>query len=407
MTTKQIVEAKKWDFSIVSDSTECMNSLLRYADDLKANNLDAAFEPWFKAFNECPKASKAKLYTDGLKIVKGLYKKTKDEKYYDIILKIYDQRAQYFGKDKNYPASYLQGMKALDILTYKTGDEADKTAVQLFEESFKGDAKTVDPAFLQKYILSTVNLYKSGVFNAENVVNNYINAGNVITAIQNSGKTFTGKTDAEKAEKKEKFEASLASAKEQVDQILAQSGDESGLFFSTSELLHQIEPAASSARSLARMNIKKGDSNAAIDYYKQAIELEEENADKAKYYYEMATVQFSLHAFGAAKSSLYSAANLREGWGDPYILLGKVYAAGASSVGNEDWEKKAGYWAAVDKFAKAKAVDETVAAEANQLIGQYSQYFPTKEDLFMHGQKVGDSYTVGGFIGETTKIRAK
>lgn len=445
MTTKQIVEAKKWDFSIVSDSTECMNSLLRYADDLKANNLDAAFEPWFKAFNECPKASKAKLYTDGLKIVKGLYKKTKDEKYYDIILKIYDQRAQYFGKDKNYPASYLQGMKALDILTYKTGDEADKTAVQLFEESFKGDAKTVDPAFLQKYILSTVNLYKSGVFNAENVVNNYINAGNVITAIQNSGKTFTGKTDAEKAEKKEKFEASLASAKEQVDQIFAQSGaadvetlnnvfgpqleankdnvdwlkkvnkflsrskggDESELFFSTSELLHKIEPAASSARGLARMNIKKGDSNAAIDYYKQAIELEEENADKAKYYYEMATVQFSLHAFGAAKSSLYSAANLREGWGDPYILLGKVYAAGASSVGNEDWEKKAGYWAAVDKFAKAKAVDETVAAEANQLIGQYSQYFPTKEDLFMHGQKVGDSYTVGGFIGETTKIRAK
>jgi len=428
-----------------ADSVRCIMNMVQYGDAIKQKDYKSAYEPWLVCFNECPLVKKTNLYIDGVKIAKSLYQSTKDEQYYDLLLKVYDQRMQYFGKDKNYPTSYLKGMKALDILSYKEGDAADKEAIALFDESFKGDAKTIDPAFVQKYILSTVNLYKSGVYTAENVVNNYINAGNVISAIQNSGKTFTGKTDQEKADKKEKFDASVTSAKDQVDQIFAQSGaadvetlnnvfgpqleankdnvdwlkkvnkflskskggDESELFFSTSELLHKIEPAASSARGLARMSIKKGDSNAAIDYYKQAIELEEDNADKAKYYFEMATVQFSLHSFGAAKSSLYTAAGLKEGYGDAYLLLGKVYAAGASTVGSEDWEKKAGYWAAVDKFAKAKSVDESVASEANQLIAQYSQYFPTKEDLFMHGQKVGDSYTVGGFIGETTKIRAK
>ena len=155
------------------------------------------------------------------------------------------------------------------------------------------------------------------------------------------------------------------------------------------------------------MSIKKGNMDEAISYYKQAIELEEDNADKAKYYYELATVQFSLHSFSAAKSSALSAASLKEGWGDPYILLGTIYAAGAPGIGSEEWEKKAGYWAAVDKFAKAKSVDESVTSEANAKISQYSQYFPSKEDLFMHGMKVGDSYTVGGFIGETTRIRAK
>lgn len=440
---KGVEDGSKWGHG--ADSVRCIMNYTQYGDAVKQKDYKGAYEPWLVCFNECPLCKKTTLYIDGVKIAKALYQSTKDEQYYDLLLKVYDQRMKYYGTDKNYPTSYLKGMKALDILSYKEGEAADKEAIALFDEAFKGDAKTIDPAFVQKYILSTVNLFKSGAYTAENVVNNYINAGNIISSIQNSGKTFSGKTEQEKADKKEKFDASVLAAKDQVDQIFAQSGaadvetlnnvfgpqleankdnvdwlkkvnkflskskggDESELFFATSEYLHKIEPAASSARGLARMNLKKGETNAAIDYYKQAIELEEENAEKAKYYYELSMAHFSLHAFAAAKSAAYNAANLREGWGDPYILLGKIYAAGASSVGNEDWEKKAGYWAAVDKFAKAKAIDENCTSEANQLIGQYSQYFPGKEDLFMHGQKVGDSYTVGGFIGETTKIRAK
>lgn len=422
-----------------ADSVRCIMNLVQYGDAVKQKDFKGAYEPWVVVFNECPLAKKTTLYIDGVKIAKALYKSTNDEQYYDLLLKVYDQRMKYYGNDKNYPTSYLKGMKALDILTYKEGDEANKTAIALFEESFKGDAKTIQPAFVQKYVLSTVNLYKSGLYKADDVVNNYITAGDVITAIQNSGKKF--KTDKDKAE----FDELVATTKDQVDQIFAQSGaadvetlnnvfgpqleankdnvdwlkkvnkflskskggDESELFFATSENLHKIEPAASSARGLARMNIKKGNTDDAISYYKQAIELEEDNVDKAKYYYELATVYFSQHSFAAAKGAALSAAGLREGWGDPYILVGKIYAAGAPSIGSEEWEKKAGYWAAVDKFYKAKSVDESVTAEANQLIGQYSQYFPNKEDLFMHGVNVGESYTVGGFIGESTKVRAK
>ncbi len=420
------------------DSVRCIMNLVQYDDAVKAKDYKGAYEPWTIVFNECPLAKKS-IYNDGVKIAKALYKTTKDEQYYELLLKIYDQRIKYLGNDKSYPESYIKGMKALDILTYKDTDEDNKVAIGLFAESFKGDAKTIQPAFVQKYVLSTVNLYKKGIYTAENVVNNYITAGDVITSIQNSGKTF--KTEKDKAE----FDELVATTKEQVDQIFAQSGaadvetlnnvfgpqleanknnvdwlkkvnkflsrtkggDESELFFATSESLHNIEPAASSARGLARMNLKKGNSDDAISYYKQAIELEDDNADKAKYYYELSTVYFSQHNFGGAKGAALSAASLRDGWGDPYILLGKIYAAGAPSIGSEEWEKKAGYWAAVDKFYKAKSVDESVASEANQLIAQYSQYFPNKEDLFMHGVNVGESYTVGGFIGEATKVRAK
>ena len=429
------------------DSVRCIMNMVQYGDNVKLKQYKEAYEPWKVVFDECPLAKKTTLYTDGVKIAKSLYQQTKDEQYFDLLMKVYDQRMQYFGNDKNYPSSYLKGMKALDMLSMKSGNDAYKNAVALFEESFKGDAKTIDPAFTVKYMEATVKLFQAKEFTAENVVDTYINAGNTITAIQNSGKTFTGKTDQEKPDKKAKFQENVAASKDNVDQIFAQSGaadvetlsnvfgpqleankenvdwlkkvnrflsrsnggDESDLFFSTSEYLHKLEPTASSARGLARMSIKKNNTDDAVSYYKQAIELEEDDADKAKYYYELATVYFSQSKFGDAKGAALNAAKLRADWGDPYLLIGKVYAAGSRNIGSEDWEKKAGYWAAVDKFNKAKAIDssEKVQKEAAELIRQYAQYFPTKEDLFMHGIMDGQSYTVGGFIGETTTVRSR
>ena len=58
-------------------------------------------------------------------------------------------------------------------------------------------------------------------------------------------------------------------------------------------------------------------------------------------------------------------------------------------------------------FKKAKSVDPNVTAQANQLITDYSQYFPTKEELFFRSITEGDSYTVGGWINKSTTARAK
>ena len=63
------------------------------------------------------------------------------------------------------------------------------------------------------------------------------------------------------------------------------------------------------------------------------------------------------------------------------------------------------YFLVIDKLQRAKAVDSSVANEANELIRVYSQYTPTAQDLFMLGYKAGDSITIGGWIGESTTIR--
>jgi len=52
-------------------------------------------------------------------------------------------------------------------------------------------------------------------------------------------------------------------------------------------------------------------------------------------------------------------------------------------------------------------VDPEVADDANKLIASYSKYFPTKEEIFdLPELQDGASFTVGGWINETTTCRA-
>ena len=84
-----------------------------------------------------------------------------------------------------------------------------------------------------------------------------------------------------------------------------------------------------------------------------------------------------------------------------------MYAATAKSVyPNDPVLMRCVYYAAIDKFAKAKAVDPSCAEEATSLINSYTAHLPGKEEVFMHPDvEKGKSFTIGGWIGETTVIR--
>jgi hypothetical protein len=97
---------------------------------------------------------------------------------------------------------------------------------------------------------------------------------------------------------------------------------------------------------------------------------------------------------------------LNPAWGDPYILIGDAYARSKNCFENE-FEKTTIYWAAVDKFMKAKTVDPETEEKANERIDTYPKYFPDVETIFFYSLQEGDSYTVGCWINETTKVRSR
>lgn len=81
-----------------------------------------------------------------------------------------------------------------------------------------------------------------------------------------------------------------------------------------------------------------------------------------------------------ARSYAQKAISFNENFGAPYILIAQLYA------GNYKWNdepalNKCTFFAAIDKLQRAKAVDPSVAEEANKLISSYSAYTPEAKDL--------------------------
>ena len=66
--------------------------------------------------------------------------------------------------------------------------------------------------------------------------------------------------------------------------------------------------------------------------------------------------------------------------GEPYMILGYIYAASSKDCNVNPLHAKAVYWVAVDQFQKAKSIDPSIAAKANEMIKEYSKLFPTSED---------------------------
>ena len=414
------------------DSLRCLENLSLYYEYYKQKNYAEAFPKWEIAFNECP-ASNKNLYSHGERIVEGLYKKEKDAakkaEYYNLLMKVYDQRAKYFGSDKKYPTAYVMGKKAITMLRYnRNNPEVIKQAHVYLTDGFKALGLRTQPPALLTYMANSVAMYKLNELPGEDLVNIYTD----VTATLNKQKEKTSKPEIiqEVINSVEKLFAQSGAANcetlaeifapqladhttdldwlKRVNRLLAK-GDcgESELFYQSSEYLHKIEPSSSSAFGLSRMYMKTGDSNKAISYLTEAITLEEDPNSKAKYHNTLGLIYMSQKKYSQARAEARKAIALKGDWGAPYILIGKAYAASASSYGSSEFEHKTVYWAAVDQFKKAKSVDGEVAAEANENILLYSQYFPNTEEIFFQGLKIGDSFKIAGWINTSTTVRAK
>ena len=92
--------------------------------------------------------------------------------------------------------------------------------------------------------------------------------------------------------------------------------------------------------------------------------------------------------------------------GKAYLEIGRTYASSGKICGTgTDFKSHTIVWAAVDTWKKAIAVDENIREDAQALINKYSQYMPTKQELFMNGVKIGKKYKIACF-GVTTRVRS-
>ena len=178
---------------------------------------------------------------------------------------------------------------------------------------------------------------------------------------------------------------------------------ENNLFFKVSSKLYELEPSALAASKMGKMSISRNEFNQAINYFKEALDLEDDIEKKAKYYLGLADAYRNSGSFSQARQAAYKSLDLKNKWGEGYMSLGNIYIAGAKSCGNE-FEQKTVYWIAVDMFNLAKR-DADVEARAKKSINTYSKYFPSTEVCFFNNVVKNSDYKIECWINKSTVVR--
>lgn len=425
-----------------ADSARCIRYLALFSEYVKQKALVEAYPSWSILFKEYPECSQ-NIYSHGVNIVKKqmqLSQTAKEQQLWvDTLMMVYDQRIKYFAQiSKLYGEAYILGRKGVDMAKYRPamvdayyetlnksvdlGQEA--TEVAVFQTAMKSvidmyNAEKIDASVVvDRYLIITDLLQKKRAGIVERIaggkekdpaaVQKELDDCNlVITGVD---QLFSNSSAAQCETLNKAFEPCFKQNPEDVDLLrkIVNIFDKKGctdlkLYEDAIIQLAAKEHSELACRSLGRMLDKKGRYDEAIENYKKAIEFATADFMKANYNYSIAVDLYKQKQYASARTYCNKALEQKSNYGQPYILIAMMYAA--SPVGEDAFERSKTYWLVIDKLNRAKAVDPSVAADANKLINSYKELCPTKEDAFMHSITAGTSVTIGGWIGETTTAR--
>ena len=400
-----------------ADEQKCKENLSMFREYYKQKNYDDAYNPWRWAYVNCP-ASSGNIFKNAPKILKAKMKADQVNKsaYVDTLMMVFDDRIKHFGKE-----GYVLGIKGYELIGVDKSRSEEALGYLKRSIELEGNNASVQAVF--GYMKAIVNLEKSGVKAKSDVIEAYSVVSEVIDYnIVNETKMavhfikYSEKVEglftpyANCDDLIALFSVKFDPATEDVNLLRRitkvldnKKCTDSDLFFNASSRLYELEPSAASADQMSKMSIAKGKSSNAIIFAKQAIELEEDANQKAIYYLGLADAYRNSGSYASARNAVYSALELRNGWGEAYMNLGNIYISGAKNCGSA-FDKSTVYWVAVDAFRTART-DEETSDRANKSINTYSKYFPTKEDCFFNGVESGKPHTVACWINKTTKAR--
>lgn len=411
-----------------------------YKDQMKYNNYKAALPIWRQAYTLAP-GSNGRVkshFDDGVTIYSKLVQETADSSqkrlYVDTIRMIQAKREECFGAD----AAYI-GQKGFDYYYNLYGLVSEREIYETFKKSIDmGNGKVeyfiVNPFTKllydmvqaehlskeegSKYAVLIGKAIKDGLANctgaqceAWKVINEY--APDLLESLEGIDnfydceyyadkyytlyKTHPDSCDIVNLAYRRMLRGKCAESDARLKEVAALRNGKC-----------YVAPAATGTLSQAYEAYGKGNYKNAISLFEKYVNEEAPDKEKkAKVLLIISNIYYGdVKNYPKARQYAYEAAKQKPGWGEPYILIGKLYASSGPLCGpGRGWDSQIVTWPAIDKWEYAKSIDPTVAKEANTLINRYRQYMPSREDVHQRILAPGQSFTVGCWIKETTKIR--
>lgn len=432
-----------------SHADNCDEELSLYYEFMQSGDMQGALKPWEYAFNNCPDRSK-NIYIHGIRILVNLIQKTKNpadkQRYKEMLMQVFDRRLKYFPENK----AFVLAQKASYMKDFKMGLPRERQ--DIFQRAFADDyEQKVGAKSILNYFYNATE-----IFNSDKDFQKYLNSYEAISKIidynintysEEAGALIELKDSAglnanqERNLKVVKVQRkNLNTVKTTIEQLIGQvatcdqliplvtrnfnahKSDEKWLhanavllakkgcegtsvFSKIVEAFYALNPAAPAARGLASRAYKAGKYQQAIKYFKEAAKLEHNRFQKAADEVKIASILFKQGHYATARRYANRAADMRPGWGKPYLLIAAMYAKSANTCGTDEFSKRAVYWAAADMARKAAHIDPSVAAKAQKALRIYLTDAPDKSMAFHKGYKPTDRYKIDCWINTTTTVR--
>tara|TARA_B100001996_G_scaffold87049_1_gene64407 strand:+ start:489 stop:1880 length:1392 start_codon:yes stop_codon:yes gene_type:complete len=432
-----------------------INSLSIFSEYVKAKNYDAAYEPWMELRKRNPKFNSA-IFVYGERILKHMIKNSSaDQKveYINDLVKLWDEKRINFPNKT--PLGDILAKSAQLKYDYMNELNITKSEVyNMFDSAFITDSKTFNnPKNLYTYFGLIVDLYDEDLKSPEELFTKY---DEISEKVEMEIKNYTNKvnkflpeeiseSDVELSLKDKKRVSSYNSFLKAYDQISKgmekkvgdrancenliilydrsyEDNKESGvwlqralnrlfnkecmdseLFVKILQQKNMLDPNASTAYYLGIIKAKEGKSSEALEYYNQAIELENDGYEKAKILFRIATQFKKDGLFSRARSYYMQALRFNPSMGRCYLAIAQMYASSAKNCGSDNFTQRSVYWLASNEALKASRVDSKLKKLANQSSKNYLAKAPQKSEIFSSGRE-GEIISVGCWIGRTVKV---
>ncbi|MDR3250433.1 MAG: hypothetical protein LBT42_02045 [Tannerella sp.] len=425
-------------FGSGEDSVRCVTNISLFIPYARSNNYKDAYPFWKQVYEECP-ASHRGIYQYGVDILNWLIQQEKDDAKRDAIvdelMKLYDDRAKYFGDLKGYGKDWIVSRKAQNYNLIK-GEKTDPSIIYKWTGEIIDEYKAkAEPLAISLYMFASFKLMQGETEKyREQYIEDFLKCSALLDEAYNAAKAANNDKDAEsllarKTEIEQNFAGSGVADCETLQSVYASKIEENKgnleflketmtllrrtgckdieAYLAASEHVYKIEPTAESAMGLGSKAYNEKDFAAAEKYYIEAIGMTEDSEMKVILYHAISTIAYNQNQFAKAKLNSQKCLAENPNYGQAYITIAKAYAQGGKNLFPGDPVlSKCIYYAVVDKLEKARQVDPSVADEALRLIRVYREYCPSKEEVFMHPKlNAGENFTLPGWIGEIVKIR--
>ncbi|SHM82208.1 lipopolysaccharide assembly protein LapB [Polaribacter sp. KT 15] len=169
----------------------------------------------------------------------------------------------------------------------------------------------------------------------------------------------------------------------------------------------EASPSPEAYSFLANVLEDNGDSAGANDMREKSFSLETDPLKKAKYKLKFAQAARDRGQLSKARSLAREAIKFNPNFGRAYLFIATLYQSSVNNCGENLFEKRMVYVAALNMARKASSVDPSISSRARKYISIYRQNVPSQKDIFNATATPGGKFTIKCWIGETVRIPNK